>query len=68
MKRVLPFLLVLFFVLTISFAQDGKPNMVIDTEIYDAGQVLRTGTPIEHTFRIKNTGTGELRIFDVKPG
>jgi hypothetical protein len=68
MKRVLPLLFVLFFVLTVSFAQDGKPNMVIDTEIYDAGQVIRTGTPIQHAFRIKNTGTGELTIFDVKPG
>jgi hypothetical protein len=68
MKRVLPFLLVLLFVLTTSFAQDGKPNMVIDSEIYDAGQVVRPGAPIEHAFLIKNTGAGELKILDVKPG
>jgi len=68
MKRVLPFLLVLLFVWTVSFAQDGKPNMVIDSEIYDAGQVIRTGAPIEHAFLIKNTGASELRILDVKPG
>lgn len=68
MIRVLPIFFVLLFVLTLSFAQDGKPNMVIDKEIYDAGVVVRTGAPIEHVFLIKNTGTGELRIFDVKPG
>ncbi len=68
MKRVLPIFIVLLFVLTLSFAQDGKPSMVIDQEIYDAGVVVRTGAPLEHVFVIKNTGNGELRIFDVKPG
>jgi hypothetical protein len=68
MKRVLPFLLVLLFAWTITFAQDGKPNMVIENPIYDAGQVMRPGAPIEHAFRIKNTGAAELRILDVKPG
>ncbi|MCI0414665.1 DUF1573 domain-containing protein [bacterium] len=67
MKRILPILTVLFFVLNISFAQDGKPNMVIDSEVYDAGQVIRTGAPIEHAFLIKNTGTSQLKILDVRP-
>lgn len=67
MKQVLC-LLVLLFVVALSFAQDGKPNMVIDSETFNAGQVMRTGAPIEHAFIIKNTGAGELRILDVKPG
>lgn len=68
MKRVLPFLVVLLFAWTFSFAQEAKPNMVIDSEVYDAGQVMRPGAPIEHAFRIKNAGTAELRILDVRPG
>jgi hypothetical protein len=68
MKRVLHISLILLFVLTVSFAQDGKPNIVIDNPTYDAGQVMRPGAPIQHAFRIRNTGAGELRILDVKPG
>jgi hypothetical protein len=61
------FLLVLF-VFTVADAQDSKPNIVVPQPTYDAGVVIRKGTPVEHAFTIKNTGTAELRILEVKPG
>ena len=68
MKHVLPTIFVLLFIALMAFAQDGKPAMVIDQPVYDAGVVVRTGAPIEHTFRVKNTGNAELKILEVKPG
>jgi hypothetical protein len=68
MKRSMSVLAVLFFLLATLGAEDGKPNMVIEQEMFDAGVVLRAGTPIEHAFRIKNTGTAELKILNVDPG
>ena len=52
----------------LSYAQSGKPNMIIDQAVYDAGEVIRTGPPIEHVFRVKNTGNADLTILEVKPG
>jgi len=68
MKRFSILALFLLLVAAICFAQTGKPNMVIDQEIFDAGQVIRTGAPIEHVFRVKNTGDSDLNILEVKPG
>jgi hypothetical protein len=42
--------------------------MIIDQALFDAGQVWRTGTPIEHVFRVKNAGDAPLNILEVKPG
>jgi hypothetical protein len=69
MKHVFLMVFVLLFVGSLSsFAQSGKPNLVIDQPVYDAGVVIRTPAPIEHTFRVKNTGNAELKILEVKPG
>jgi len=40
--------------------------MVIEKDLFDVGEVER-GQPIEHTFIVKNTGTGPLTI-KAKPG
>jgi hypothetical protein len=68
MRHVLPLILVLLFVNSVLLAQDAKPHMIIDQPVYDAGIVVRDGAPIEHTFVVKNTGKGELKILEVKPG
>ena len=68
MTHVSRLILILLFVSSIAFSQDGKPVMVIEQPVYDAGVFVRTGAPIEHSFRIKNTGNAELKILEVKPG
>ncbi len=69
MKRSIPFLFVLLFVASIALtAASGTPKMVIEQVTHDAGEVYRTGTPIEHAFVVKNTGTSDLTILEVKPG
>ena len=68
MKR---FSLLVFFLLlmvAVTFAQNGKPKMVISEPVYNAGEVIKTGPPIEHTFIVKNTGNANLNILEVKPG
>jgi len=40
--------------------------MVIEEALYDAGEIER-GQKLEHTFLVKNTGTGPLTI-KAKPG
>lgn len=65
------FSLLVFFLLlavAISYSESGKPKMVIDELVFDAGVVIRTGPPIEHVFRVKNTGNADLNILEVKPG
>ncbi len=46
---------------------EKQPKITIDTTLYDAGKVDE-GDRITHTFTVKNTGTAELTIKDVKPG
>ena len=46
----------------------GKPKMVIDQPTFDAGEVYRSVAKIEHTFVIKNVGTGPLNILNATPG
>jgi len=41
--------------------------VVLDVLAHDFGDV-RFGTPLPWTFKIKNVGTANLRIRDVKPG
>ena len=68
MKRVLPVLFVLLWAFGLSSAQDATPKMIIEQPVFDAGVVIRTEAPLDHVFRIKNTGNAELKILDVKPG
>jgi hypothetical protein len=68
MKRfsLLVFFLLLFVAFT--FGQSGKPKMVINEPVFNAGEVIKTGPAIEHTFIVKNAGDANLNILDVKPG
>jgi hypothetical protein len=68
MKRFLLLALFLLLAAPFSVAQSGKPNMIIEKALYDAGEVIRTGAPIEHVFRVKNAGDADLNILEVKPG
>jgi hypothetical protein len=43
------------------------PHIAIDAPQYDAGEVYE-GTTVVHAFTVKNTGTAELSIKDVKAG
>jgi len=43
------------------------PDMVLKNNAYDVGEVYE-GTPVTHTFIIKNRGKGELLLQSVKPG
>jgi len=43
------------------------PHIVIDAAQYDVGEIYE-GETIVHAFTVKNTGTAELSIKDVKAG
>src|SRR5262245_36583981 len=49
----------------IARADDGVPRAVVEAPVHDFGQVER-GVPIDHVFKVKNTGTGWMRIDHVK--
>jgi uncharacterized protein YgiM (DUF1202 family) len=44
----------------------GTAKMVLSAEVYDGGEVPK-GTPVEHDFTVRNTGTADLLILSVKP-
>ena len=46
---------------------DKVPHIAIDAATYDAGEVYE-GTTVVHAFTVKNTGTAELSIKNVKAG
>jgi hypothetical protein len=48
-------------------AGGGQPHLALETSHYDAGE-LWEGEDIIHTFTIRNTGTAQLAISNVKPG
>jgi hypothetical protein len=48
-------------------AAADAPLAVFKELEYNAGKV-RQGTPIEHTFVVKNEGKGTLNILSAKPG
>ena len=54
-----------------SFAQadasEAKPVMEIPSPRHDAGTHWE-GEVVSHTFEVKNSGNGELKILNVKPG
>jgi nitrous oxide reductase len=57
----------------VTAAQTGKasgknvPKAVVENKAVLLGEVLE-GQDLAYTFVIKNTGTGELQIMNVKPG
>jgi hypothetical protein len=46
---------------------DKVPHIAIDAATYDVGEIYE-GETIVHAFTVKNTGTAELSIKDVKAG
>jgi len=66
--KALALFCVFLFAITL-FAQTNKqPKMAIDQEIYNVGEIYRTGRNIEHAFTIRNTGNTDLNIISVTPG
>jgi len=49
----------------IAQADDGVPRAVAEAPVHDFGQVER-GVAIDHVFKVKNAGTGWMRIDHVK--
>lgn len=47
-------------------AETAGPKLVVAEDKKDVGQVAK-GEPIKHVFVLKNTGTADLHITDVKP-
>jgi hypothetical protein len=48
-------------------APEGKPVVEIPSPRHDAGTHWE-GEVVSHSFEVKNTGSSELRILNVKPG
>ena len=48
-------------------AADARPALVIPSPRYDAG-THQEGETVSHTFEVKNNGSAELKILQVKPG
>ena len=46
---------------------ENQPRISFDSITHDAGEVWE-GDTVTHTFKVKNTGTAELKIKNVKPG
>lgn len=46
----------------------GKPKMQIVEPSYNAGDLYKSKTKIEHNFVIKNIGKADLQILNAKPG
>lgn len=44
----------------------GIPKIEINPEKYDAGTVSMADGLVKHTYEIKNTGEGDLKIMDIK--
>jgi hypothetical protein len=45
----------------------GTPKLVMESSTHDFGQV-KTGTPLQYAFKIKNEGSADLLIQNVQPG
>ena len=48
-------------------APEAKPVVEIPSPRHDAGTHWE-GEVVTHSFEVKNTGSGELRILNVRPG
>lgn len=49
-------------------SQAAKPKLEIVQSVFDAGDLYRSGSKLEHTFVLKNTGKSELKILKAQPG
>ena len=71
MKRTIVAAIAVCFLVAVlpTWSQDsaGKPKMEIIEPVFDAGEIYRTKSKIEHSFVIRNTGTAELRILNARP-
>jgi hypothetical protein len=47
--------------------ENAKSALIIPSPRYDAG-IHWEGETVSHTFEVKNGGSAELRILNVKPG
>ena len=67
--RLFCFMLLFGFIAGAAFvhAGEGKPVAVFDAAPHDFGAVFE-GQEVSHDFVIKNTGTADLEIKDVKAG
>jgi hypothetical protein len=45
----------------------GAPKLVVELTTHDFG-LVRPGTPLKYSFKIKNEGTADLLIQSVSPG
>jgi hypothetical protein len=59
-------LVLLLFAGTLSAQELKGPRIEVKQEKYDIGNVVQ-GTPAEHVFQIRNTGTEPLVIERVQP-
>ncbi len=72
LRKIVPLLsLVLAFATTAmaqaSPASNGEPKLVIKSFAHDFGEV-KSGTPLQYSFIIKNEGKADLLIKSVAPG
>lgn len=69
LKGILFVAYLLFFTLGVSPAQEGKgegSKIFIDHPSYDLGEIDE-GSPITHTYILKNNGKEDLKIEKVQP-
>jgi hypothetical protein len=60
-------ILVIYPIVAQAVAPEAKPVVEIPSPRHDAGTHWE-GEIVTHGFEVKNTGSGELRILNVKPG
>jgi hypothetical protein len=52
---------------TMNGTAENDPHIAFDAAQFDVGEVFE-GAVVSHDFIVKNTGTAQLQISDVKPG
>jgi hypothetical protein len=52
-------------VLLLAPTAGGQPRLAVEQDVFDFGTVER-GAPVDHTFRLPNRGTSDLRVDHVK--
>ena len=48
-------------------SEEKQPHLTLDAATYDVGDIYE-GETVSHSFKVKNTGTAELTIKDVRAG
>ena len=66
---LLSIMLIILFALPLlgEEAEEATPALVIPSPRHDAGSHWE-GETVSHTFEVKNGGSSELKILNVKPG